>query len=130
MSRKLPLKVFIAEDSAPVAEMLTELVTETGRIEVVGVADSGAGVVQAVSRIRPDAVILDLQLKTGSGTEVIRALRADPGLADTRIIVISNHVSPNLKSGCMELGADEYFDKLKELPSLVASLARLASSRE
>jgi DNA-binding response OmpR family regulator len=129
MSSALPLKVFIAEDSTAVAEMLTALVSEPGRIEVVGVAESGSAAVESVTRIRPDVVILDLQLKTGSGTDVIRALRANKSLAATRIIVISNHVSPNLKSGCLDLGADDYFDKLKELPALLAKLAELACAR-
>lgn len=129
MSSALPLKVFIAEDSAAVADMLTALVAEPGRIEVVGVAESGSAAVESIARVRPDVVILDLQLKTGSGTDVIRALRADTGLAATRIVVISNHVSPNLKAGCLDLGADDYFDKLKELPALVARLADLAAAK-
>jgi CheY-like chemotaxis protein len=129
MSSALPLKVLIAEDSAPVAEMLKELVVQPGRVEVVGIAESGASAVMSVRRTRPDVVILDMQLKSDSGTDVIRALRADSGLADTRIIVISNHVAPNLKSGCIELGADAYFDKLKELPELLAKLAEIASAK-
>jgi len=129
MSSALPLTVFIAEDSAAVAEMLTALVSDAGRIEVVGSAESGGAAVQSIRRIRPDVVILDLQLKSGSGTDVIRALCAEPDLASTRIIVISNHVSPSLKSGCLELGADGYFDKLKELPALVAKLGQLASEK-
>ena len=129
MNTLLPLKVFIAEDSAAVAEMLSALISEPGRIEVVGVAESGGAAVQAIGRVRPDVVVLDLQLKTGSGTDVIRALRTDAGLAALYIIVISNHVSPNLKAGCLELGANDYFDKLKELPALLAKLAQLAAAR-
>ncbi len=129
MSSAMPLRVFIAEDSPAVAEMLAELIAEPGRIEVVGVAESGSAAVESIHRIRPDVVILDLQLKTGSGTDVIRALRADAGVAGIRIIVISNHVSPNLKAGCLELGADAYFDKVKELPQLVAKLAEFASAK-
>ena len=127
MSRSLPLKVFIAEDSANVAEMLTALVQDPGRIEVVGLADSGGAAVQAIKRVQPDVALLDLQLKTGSGTDVIRALRADSALDAMQIIVLSNHIAPNLKAGCMELGANAYFDKLKELPLLVAKLNELAA---
>ncbi len=124
-----PLKVFIGEDSASVAEMLAALVADPGRIEVVGVAESESAAVESIKRDRPDVVILDLQLKSGSGTEVIRALRVDPGLQATCIIVISNHVSPNLRAGCLQLGADAYFDKLKELPALVAKLDELAVAK-
>ncbi len=121
-----PLSVFIADDSAAVTEMLTELITAPGRIEVVGRADSEADAIDGIRRLKPDVVVLDLQLKTGSGTDVIRAVRAVPELAQVNVIVISNHTSPRLKSGCLELGANGYYDKVKELSALTAELDRLA----
>lgn len=121
------LRVLIADDSPPVQEMLTELVQGSGRATVVGASDTEAGTIEAIRRLRPDVVVLDLQLKTGSGTNVIRAVRADPGLASTRLFVTSNHSSAQMKAGCVELGADEYYDKVKELGDLAARLDELAS---
>jgi DNA-binding response OmpR family regulator len=126
----LPLKVFIADDSAPVADMLTELLTASGRVEVIGVGDSEAGAIEAIARTKPDAVVLDMQLKTGSGVNVIRAVRADAGLRRMRVLVMSNHTSPQLKAGCLELGADDYFDKVKELARLTARIEELAAAKE
>jgi DNA-binding NarL/FixJ family response regulator len=125
----VPLKVIIADDSRPVAEMLRELVTDPGRVEVIGVSDTEASTLDAIRRLAPDAVILDLQLRTGSGADVIRAVRADPRLAATRLLVTSNHTSPQLRAGCLELGADAYLDKVKELPELAAMLQRLAGEK-
>ena len=125
-SSSAPLRVLIADDSPPVAEMLKELLEEPGRVEIVGWADSQDAVLDAVHLTRPDVVILDLQLRTGSGTDVIRAVRADASLAGTKILVTSNHVSPPLRAGCLELGADGYFDKVKELQRLVAAVSDLA----
>ena len=127
MPRK-PLSVFIADDSDPIAEMLTELITEPGRIEVVGRADSEADSIAGIRRLKPDVVVLDLQLKTGSGTDVIRAVRAIPELASTKVMVMSNHTSPQLKAGCLNLGANAYYDKVKEITALTAELSRLADA--
>jgi len=126
----LPLKVFIADDSAPVADMLTELLTAPGRVEVIGVGDSEAAAIEAIGRMKPDAVVLDMQLKTGSGVNVIRAVRAKPELSGLRLLVMSNHTSPQLKAGCLELGADGYFDKVKELAMLAQRIAELAAQKE
>ncbi len=60
---------------------------------------------------------------------MIRAVRADPGLAATRLFVTSNHVSQQMKAGCLELGADDYYDKVKELGALTARLGELADAR-
>ena len=126
--RKRPLSVFIADDSEPVAEMLKELISDPGHIEVVGVAESQDSAIADIRRLKPDVVVLDLQLKSGSGTDVIRAVRASEEFAGTRVIVISNHTAPQLKAGCLELGANDYFDKVKELPDLAAELRRLAGT--
>ncbi len=125
----LPLRVLIADDSQPVAEMLRELISEPGRIEVVGTAESEASTMAAIRRLAPDAVVLDLQLKDGSGTDVIRAVRAEAGLASVHLLVTSNHTSPQLKAGCLELGAQAYFDKVKELAELAARLGALADEK-
>ena len=81
-----------------------------------------------IRRLRPEVVVLDLQLRTGSGTEVIRAVRAAPDLAGTRVMVISNHTSPRLKAGCLDLGANGYYDKVKELQTLAAEVNRMADA--
>jgi DNA-binding NarL/FixJ family response regulator len=128
-NRGLPLKVFIADDSEPVAEMLTEMITDPGRIEVVGVGDTESATMESIRRLKPHVVVLDLQLRTGSGTDVIRAVRSDPSLASLQLLVTSNHTSPQLKAGCIELGAAAYYDKVKELGELCAKLAELATAR-
>ena len=129
MPQTRPLAVFIADDSAPVADMLRELISEPGRIEVVATAGTQEEAIDGIRRFKPDVVVLDLQLKTGSGAEVIRAVRALPELSKVRIMVTSNHTSPQLKAGCIELGASAYFDKVKELPQLAAEVGKLAAER-
>jgi len=124
-----PLRVFIADDSPPVAEMLTELIRSPGKVDVIGVGDTEAGTIESIRAMKPDVVVLDLQLKTGSGTNVIRAVRANAELAHVRLVVTSNHVSPQMRAGCMELGADDYFDKVKEIGALTARISELAQKR-
>jgi hypothetical protein len=46
-----------------------------------------------------------------------------------QLLVTSNHTSPQLKAGCLELGAQAYFDKVKELAELTAKIAALADAR-
>jgi DNA-binding NarL/FixJ family response regulator len=125
-----PLRVYIVDDSPPVAEVLTELIAVPGRIEVLGVGETEAAAMLAIRSLKPDVVVLDLQLREGSGTNVIKAVRADRDLAAVRLVVTSNHTSPQLRAGCLQLGADHYFDKVKELGALTACLARLADERQ
>jgi DNA-binding NarL/FixJ family response regulator len=122
------LTVFIADDSRPVADMLAELAAGSGPVEVVGMGDSEDSTLEAIRRLKPDVVVLDLQLKSGSGANVIRAVRSDPSISSTRLLVTSNHVSPQMRAGCLELGADGYYDKVKELQALTTKLSELAGA--
>ena len=124
-----PLRVFIADDSQPVVEMLTELISAPGKVEIVGVGATESAAIEAIRTLKPDVVVLDLQLKVGSGANVIRAVRANRELAAVYIVVTSNHTSPQMRAGCLELGANDYFDKVKEIGALTARIARLAAER-
>jgi DNA-binding NarL/FixJ family response regulator len=107
--------------------MLAELIARPGRVEVVGVARTEATTIDSARALKPDVVIVDLQLAEGSGTNVIKAVRADPALASMRIVVASNHTSPQLRAGCLQMGADHYFDKVKELGALARCLEEMGS---
>ena len=124
------LRVFIADDSEPIADMLTELLADPGHVEVVGVGDTEAGTIESIRAMKPDVVVLDLQLKSGSGANVIRAVRADSTLGGVRLMVTSNHTSPQMRAGCLELGADAYFDKVKEIGELAARIREFAAAAE
>jgi DNA-binding NarL/FixJ family response regulator len=124
---KRALRVFIADDSEPIADMLTELLTDPGRVEVVGVGATEDAAIDSIRKLKPDVVVLDLQLRTGSGANVIRAVRADPELSAVRLAVTSNHTSPQLRAGCLELGADAYFDKVKEIAALAEHIRAFAA---
>lgn len=123
------LHVFIADDSQPVAEMLTQFLAAPGHIEIVGVGATAGATLESIRALKPDVVVLDLQLADGSGTNVIRAVRAEPELDGTRLLVTSNHDSPQLRAGCLELGANGYFDKVKELAALSERVVQLAEEK-
>ena len=109
--------------------MLTELISAPGKVEIVGVGATESAAIEAIRTLKPDVVVLDLQLKVGSGANVIRAVRANRELAAVCIVVTSNHTSPQMRAGCLELGANDYFDKVKEIGALTARIARLAAER-
>lgn len=123
------LKVYIADDSPPVAEMLTALISAPGRVEIIGIGETEAAAIESIRTLQPDVVVLDLQLGAGSGTNVIRAVRARQELSHVRLVVTSNHDSAAMRAGCLELGADDYFDKVKQLDELTRRIGELADAK-
>jgi CheY-like chemotaxis protein len=76
-----PVRVLIVDDSAAFRSAVRALLTRRG-YQVVGEADTAAHAVEAVERLGPHAVLLDVHLPDGSGFELAAALTdADPNLA-------------------------------------------------
>jgi len=119
------IKVFIAEDFLPVRRRLTELLTERDGVDVVGEAESVAEAIDGILANRPDWVILDYQLRGGTGVDVLR--RVHPKAPSIRFIVLTNHPTAQYRRACIESGAGWFFDKSTEFGKvrdlIVGSLA-------
>ena len=109
-----PLRVFVVEDSELIRKRIIENVHSIGPFEVVGFAESEYEAVASIANLRPDIVITDIQLKQGSGIEVVRQVRAHPYAPRPRIFVLTNYAFPEYKRQCSVAGADEFFDKSSE----------------
>jgi DNA-binding NarL/FixJ family response regulator len=73
-----------------------------------------------------DLVIVDIFLKAGSGLGVLRAV--DGSRAGRHVVVLSNYATPDMRRKCLELGANEVFDKSNEIDALIQYCGRLAGS--
>ena len=73
-----------------------------------------------------DLLLLDIMLPGLNGLEVLRRAReAAPG---TRLVVLSNYATPEMRRRCLALGADRVFDKSAELDELIAYCETLSDT--
>ena len=123
-----PLHVFLVEDSPIIRERLTESLSAPGRIEVIGHADTEHGAVAALRDVDWDVLVLDLQLKQGTGLGVLKAL-AGAKPAGAKVIVLTNYAIPQFRDRSVALGADYFFDKSREYYRVKTVLEDLAAER-
>lgn len=118
------LKAFIVEDSPVIRENLVAALEEMAPIDVVGTAEDETSAVSwlATSQNRCDLVVVDIFLKSGSGLGVLKAAANLP----TKLVVLSNYATPDMRRKCLELGADRVFDKSNEIDALILYCCRLA----
>jgi CheY-like chemotaxis protein len=84
--------VLIVDDDPVFASLLTRVVKECGlRAEVARHGREGLRMMRAR---RPDLVLLDVLMPAMNGDEVLAAMRADPGLRDVPVIVVSSREPP------------------------------------
>jgi DNA-binding NarL/FixJ family response regulator len=103
------MKVFIVEDSWAVREYLQTMLSDINGIKLVGYAEDEMGAIEHINTLRPDAVILDLSLKPGSGLAVLEYVKKNH--AATKVIVLTNYTDKYYADTCKAAGADYFFDK-------------------
>jgi len=110
--------VVVIEDDRPSQELLN--VYLTGAVERVTVARDGPTGLDAVRRVRPQAVLLDIRLPGIDGWTVLETLKADPSTRDIPVIVVS--IVDERARGA-ELGAAAYLVKPVRRDELLAALS-------
>lgn len=113
-----PLKVFLADDSAPLRVRIAGLLSAAAT--VVGEGESPKDCIDGILATHPDVVVLDVQLEGGQGLEVLRAVRAaDPHVA---FVVFSNNSNHVYRKRYLGAGAIRFLDKSTEFDQLAAAV--------
>ncbi|OGA99849.1 MAG: hypothetical protein A3E25_01250 [Burkholderiales bacterium RIFCSPHIGHO2_12_FULL_69_20] len=120
------LNTYIVEDSPVIRENLIATLEELVPVRVVGSAEDEASAVRWLGdAAHPvDLVIVDIFLKSGSGLGVLRAAHVLP--QRYRLVVLSNFATPDMRSKCLALGAEQVFDKSTEIDALIQYCGQLA----
>jgi DNA-binding NarL/FixJ family response regulator len=115
-------KVLIVDDSALVRERLGALLADSAGIRVVGEAADAEGALNAVERLTPDAVVLDIRMPGANGIAVLEQIKKDH--PDILVIMLTNYDFDHYRRQCLASGADYFFNKAREFERVVEALSR------
>ena len=110
------MKVFIADDNVMVCDRLTTMLTQIGGVDVVGRAYDVPEAINSIEKVVPDLVILDLQMPSGTGLDVLSRIKHDN--LSPKIIMLTNYPFPQYRKRSIEAGADYFFDKSTEFEKI------------
>ncbi|MDD5723384.1 MAG: response regulator transcription factor [Syntrophales bacterium] len=110
------MKVFIVDDSEVVCDGLESMLSEIKGLWLIGKAQDVRGAVEAIQRLEPDFVILDIRLIDGSGIDVLREIKKmEPSPV---VLVLTNYPYPQYRKKCQDLGAEYFLDKVTEIDKI------------
>ncbi|MFN7942084.1 MAG: response regulator [Thermoanaerobaculia bacterium] len=112
------MRVLIVDDESLARALLVELLSGEGDVEIVGQAANGFEAVQAVERLRPDLVLLDIRMPKLDGFETLELLGDEAPLA----IFVTAHDEHALRA--FEVHAVDYVLKPVEPDRLREALGR------
>lgn len=117
MNSSTNTNVFIVDDSPVVRDRLVEMISELPGISVVGHADIAFEAIEAIRRLRPGCVVLDISMPGGSGMHVLETIKRETP-APT-VIMLTNFSHDQYRQRCRQLGADHFFDKTSEFEKVL-----------
>lgn len=104
-----PVTVLVADDHPVFRAGIRDALEKGGQVDVVGEASDGDEALKLVRRLRPDVLLLDMNMPEVSGPEVAEALRDDPEAP--RILALSAYNDSAYIHGLLEAGAAGYITK-------------------
>jgi DNA-binding NarL/FixJ family response regulator len=113
-------KVLLAEDDASFSNALEAVLDADGRFEVVGRATNGREAIALAEKLKPDAVVMDIEMPDVDGVEATR--RLCPAIP---VLAISGHDYEERVLDIRQAGAGDYVRKARVPDELCDALAAL-----
>jgi two-component system OmpR family response regulator len=128
-----PLRILLVEDSPLLRGRLENMFSQHAAFKVTGLAAAEVEAVEKLDTVGYDVIVVDVELRPGSGIGVIRQARAkNPEGKDGShvwIIVLTNYDLPTVRERCMQAGADHFLDKMREIDQLIPILLGIAGRK-
>jgi len=120
-----PIKVLIADDSDLMRKVLTDLIDQDPGIQVIGWAANGKETVEAVKKLNPDIITLDLHMPVMDGMEALRLIMDE---TSKPVIIVSAYTSESAQCTlkALRMGAADYI--MKPHPFLANSIADIKTA--
>lgn len=124
-----PVRLLLCDDHAVVRAGLRALLSSAGGIDVVGEAATGEEALAMASHLRPDVVLMDLQLDGGmDGVTATRTLTAG-GAHGPRVLVLTMFDTDADITRAIEAGATGYLLKAEQPEELFTAIRDAATGR-
>lgn len=119
-----PVRVLVVDDSDLVREGLTAFLDTQADLQVVGACSDGVEVAEAVDRLHPDVVLMDVSMPVVDGLTATRALHA--AHPEVRVVVLTGE-QPWARAAALDAGAVGFVEKSADPGDLLTCVRAVAA---
>ena len=127
VTRDRPIRVFILDDHELVRRGLTDLLTTTDDLVIVGEAATAADALHRIPAAAPDVALLDARLPDGSGIDVCREIRSS--YENVRCLILTSYDDDEALFAAVMAGASGYLLKQIGGNNLLEGIRQVAAGR-
>lgn len=122
-----PIRVLVADDHAALRDGVAAIVSNEPDITIAGEAANGEEAIAAFRTLRPDIMLLDLQMPVLGGLDVIKAVRDE--FAGARIVVLTTYEGDVQALRALKAGASGYLLKTSLRKELLEAIRVVHAGR-
>lgn len=111
------MKLLIVDDSKNIRTVLKKFCLKIDGISEIFEASDVVDGLESIKKNKPNILILDLMLKTGTGLDVLKSIQYFDNKPYT--ILYSNFLDDEYKKAAMSYGVTDYFDKSDDFQKLL-----------
>ncbi len=123
-----PIRILLVDDSPYFLEAACDFLHLQDTLKVAGVATGGQEALAQARQLEPDVILLDLNLGTQSGLELIPLFKKP--LPAAKIIVLTIMEDESYRAATMQAGADAFVHKTAMSQTLVSAILELMKPSE
>ena len=103
------IKILIVDDQRLILEAVKAILKDESQIEIVGTAQNGQSAIVQVTKLKPDIVLIDIEMPKMDGIIATRYISQHS--PNTKIIILTSHKSDNYVTKALQAGASIYLLK-------------------
>ena len=113
-------RILIVDDMAHVRQGLRTILELSEELEVVGEACNGLEAIRAAEELRPEVVLMDLEMPVLGGLEATRRIKEQH--PEIGIVILTIHGSEEVREQAVRAGTDAFVEKQAPTESLMAAI--------
>jgi DNA-binding NarL/FixJ family response regulator len=125
---KKHINILLVDDHELILEGMAQLVESIAGFRVVGKAENGKIALQLVEALKPDMVLMDVDMPVMNGLEATKRIKAQ--YPDTQVLILTMHNEDALVKRMKEIGADGFILKNADRDSFVEALSSVAGGQK
>ena len=118
-------RVLIVDDSGFMRNIIKQIIAVDDELEVAGEAEDGAVAIEKDRELKPEVILLDIEMPRMDGFEFAKTIKGDPKFANIPIIMITSRTAEKHRSRAAELGVDLFLGKPYQEDELLRHLREM-----
>jgi DNA-binding NarL/FixJ family response regulator len=119
-----PIQVLLVDDGAQVREDLRTALTLSGKLKIVAEAADGSEAIRLTESVKPDVVLMDLEMPVMDGYEATRQIKSR--FPSYKVIALTVHDYESARAKARESGVDAFLVKGAPVEIIVQTILNIA----